>query len=51
MFISETLIFNPNFLPYAKAEMYDFAGFIEIIVDKFQSQAVNLTLIGQCPAV
>ena len=40
---------NHNFLTCAKAEIWAFTVCIVVNGEKFQSHAVTLTLIGQCP--
>ena len=40
---------NSNFLTCAKAEKYDLTVCIVVNEEKVQTQAVTLTLIGQCP--
>ena len=44
-----TDILNHNFLTCAKAEILDLTDCIVVNGEKFQSHAVILTLIGQCP--
>ena len=42
-------ILNHNFLTCAKAEIWALTVCIVVNGEKFQSHAVTLTLIGQCP--
>ena len=42
-------IINDNFLTCAEAEILDLTVCIVVNREKFQSHAVTLTLIGQCP--
>ena len=44
-----TDILNHNFLTCAKAEIYNFTVCIVVSGEKFQSHAMTLTLIRQCP--
>ena len=45
----EQTYFNHNFLTCAKAEIKDLTVCIVVNGEKFQSQALTLTLIGHCP--
>ena len=40
---------NHNFLTCSKAKIYDLTVCIVVNGEKFQSHAMTLTLIGQCP--
>ena len=48
-FYHNTDILNHNFLTYAKAEIWALTVCIVVNGEKFQSHAMTLTLIGQCP--